>query len=181
MRRAKVRFNYNDYLLLPEDKRYEILDGDLFVVAAPNIRHQQICGNLFDALLHHVRERDLGELLFAPCDVILSEEDVLQPDILFVRKNHASIIGKLNLRGAPDLIVEILSEGSRNRDLDLKRKLYARFGVQEYWIVDPDVASIEVLTWSEAGYVTAGSFGKSDRMSSPLLAELRIPLAEILA
>jgi Uma2 family endonuclease len=181
MRRARVRFTYNDYLLLPEDKRYEILDGDLYVVAAPNIRHQRVSRELFDALLDHVRQGDLGELLPAPCDVILSEENVVQPDILFVRKEHLGIIGEANLQGAPDIVIEILSEVSRRKDLEVKKKIYAQFGVPEYWIVDPEAGTVEVLVWSELGYITAGVCGKSDRLSSPLLPDLNVPLSEVFA
>ena len=179
MRRAKVRFTYNDYLLLPEEKRCEILDGDLYVVAAPNTKHQRISRDLLDALLHHVRERNLGEVLSAPYDVILSEENVVQPDILFVRKERAGIIGEMNLKGVPDLVIEILSPATRSKDLEVKRKIYAGFGVQEYWTVDPDAATVEILVWSELGYVTAGVYGKSDKLSSPLMPDLNLPLFQV--
>jgi len=181
MRRAKVRFTYNDYLLLPEDKRYEILGGELYMVAAPNIRHQSVSLNLKLALFQYVREINLGVILDAPCDVILSEENVVQPDILFVRKERSGIIGEANLKGAPDLVIEILSPGTRSKDLELKRKTYARFGIQEYWVVDPEAATVEVLVWSEIGYVTAATYGKSDCLSSPLLPNLNLPLSEIFA
>jgi len=181
MRRAKVRFTYNDYLLLPEDKRYEILDGDLYVVAAPNTRHQRVSRKLEVALIQHTEDKGLGEILDAPYDVIFSEENVVQPDILFVRKERAGIIGEMNLQGAPDLVIEILSAGTRSKDLDLKRKIYAGFGVQEYWIVDPELATVEVLVWSELGYITAGVCGKPDRLSSPLLPDLNVPLSEVFA
>jgi len=181
MRRAKVRFTYNDYLLLPEDKRYEILDGDLCVVAAPNIRHQSVSINLVVALFQYVRGNGLGRVLEAPCDVILSEENVVQPDILFVRKEHAGIIGETNLDGAPDVVIEIMSEGTRCKDTEVKKKIYAGFGVPEYWIVDPEAATVEVLVWRELGYVTAGVYGESDRLSSPLLPDLNLPLSEVFA
>ena len=181
MRRAKVRFTYNDYLLLPEDKRYEILGGELYMVAAPNIRHQSVSFSLEVALFQHVKNKGLGRVLHAPCDVILSEENVLQPDILFVRKERLGIIGEANLQGPPDIVIEILSEGTRCKDLELKRKTYARFGIQEYWVVDPEAATVEVLVWSEIGYVTAATYGKSDCLSSPLLPNFNLPLSEVLA
>lgn len=181
MKQAKVRYTYSDYLLLPEDKRYEILDGELYMVAAPNIRHQRVSIRLEAALLQHIEQKGLGEILHAPSDVILSDENVVQPDILFVRKEHAGIIKEANLQGAPDLVVEILSPGTRSKDLELKRKAYARFGVQEYWLADPEADTVEVLVWSEFGYVTAGVFAKADRLSSPLLPELNLSLAPIFA
>ena len=181
IRQAKGRFTYSDYLLLPEDKRYEILDGELYMVAAPNIRHQSVSFSLEVALFQHVKNKGLGRVLHAPCDLILSEEDVIQPDILFVCKERAGIIGEMNVRGAPDLVIEILSAGTRSKDMEVKRKIYAGFGVQEYWIVDPEAATTEVLVWSELGYVTVRVYGKSDRLSSPLLPNLNLPLSEVFA
>jgi Uma2 family endonuclease len=177
MKKANVRFNYNDYLLLPEDKRYEILDGDLFMVPAPGIKHQRLSITLSAILLKKLSQ--FGTVLAAPCDVLLSNEDIVQPDILFVRKERSGIIGEFNIQGSPDLVVEILSQGTRERDLGAKRKIYWKFGVQEYWIVDPEAETIEVLVWSEIGYVTAGVYNKSGRLCSPLLANLKIPLSEI--
>jgi Uma2 family endonuclease len=179
MRQARVRFTYNDYLLLPEDKRYEILDGDLYVVAAPNTRHQRVSRKLEVALIQHTEDKGLGEILDAPYDVILSQENVVQPDILFIRKERLGIISEANLQGPPDIAVEILSEPSRRKDLEVKKKIYARFGVPEYWIVDPEADTVEVLVWSELGYVTAGVFRKPDRLSSPLLPDLKLPLSDI--
>jgi len=103
MRQAKVRYTYNDYLLLPEDKRFEILDGELLVVPAPGIRHQRLSQRLAVALLRHVEAGDPGEVLYAPCDVILSDENVVQPDLLFVREERLGIIGEANIKDAPDL------------------------------------------------------------------------------
>ncbi len=181
MRQAKVRYTYNDYLLLPEDKRHEILDGEIHVVPAPSIKHQRILVDLFDALLHHVRRRQLGEVLPAPVDVLLSSEDVVQPDIVFVLKERATLIGDANIKGAPDLVVEILSPTNRDKDTRLKRKTYARFGVQEYWIVDPDKQTVEILVWSKTGYVAAGTFSKSETLTSPLLPDLKLPLSNVFA
>ncbi len=179
MRQARIRYTYNDYLLLPEDKRHEILDGEIYVVPAPKTNHQRVFRDLFDALLHHVRGHDLGEILSAPFDVLLSEENVVQPDIVFVRKERAHLIDEANLKGPPDLAVEILSPTSRNKDTELKRKIYARFGIQEYWIVDPDNQTVEILVWGETGYVSAGAYSKSDTLTSPLFPELRLPLTEV--
>jgi Uma2 family endonuclease len=179
MKRANVRFNYNDYVQLPEDKRYEILDGDLFMVPAPGIKHQSVSLNLSMALFQHIKDNRLGRLLEAPCDVILSNEDIVQPDILFIRSDHSGIVGELNIQGAPDLVIEILSPGTREKDLEIKRKIYARFGVQEYWIVDPAAETVEVLIRSAIGFATAGIFGKSDRLSSPLMPDLGLLLVEV--
>ncbi len=179
MKQANIRFTYSDYLLLPEDKRYEILEGELYVIAAPNTKHQRISKKLEFALIQRLEKTGLGEVFDAPYDVVLSEDNVLQPDIVFIRKNRAGVIGELNLTAAPDLAVEILSPGSRGKDLELKRKIYARFRVQEYWVVDPDAETIEVLAWGEGGYSTAGTFARSDNITSPLFPDLDLPLSEI--
>jgi len=179
MRRANVRFTYSDYLLLPEDKRYEILDGELFVIAAPKTKHQKVSLQLTVALYHYVRNRELGQVLQAPFDVILSEENVVQPDIIFVRKERIGIIGEANLQGAPDLVIEILSPGTRSKDLELKRKIYCGFAVQEYWIVDPDLETIEVLILGEERYLTTAVYAKSQCLSSPLLPDLDLPLSQV--
>jgi Uma2 family endonuclease len=177
MKKANVRFNYNDYLLLPEDKRFEILDGDLCSVPAPNTKHQRISIRLSAALLQ--RLDNWGTVLEAPCDVLLSQEDIVQPDILFVRKERNAIVGELYIQGAPDLVVEILSPATKARDLGTKRKIYSRFGVQEYWIVDPESETVETMVWSEIGYVMAGKYGKAGKLNSPLLPGVKIPLPEI--
>jgi Uma2 family endonuclease len=179
MRHAKIRFNYNDYQLLPEDKRYEILDGDIGLVPAPSIKHQRVSRRLEMALVRHIENSGLGEVFDAPCDVVLSEENVLQPDLLFVRKERAGIIGELNIQGPPDLVIEILSAGTMDKDRELKRKIYGGFGVLEYWIVDPDEETVEVLAWSEAGFITAGTYLKSDCISSALLPDLKLVLTQV--
>ncbi len=180
MRQARVRFTYRDYLLLPEDKRYEILDGELCVVAAPDTTHQRVSRRIEMALIKHVEEHDLGEVLHAPYDVLLSDENVVQPDVLFVKKERMHIIGDKNIGGAPDLVIEIISEASREKDLEVKRKIYARFGVREYWTVDPRALTIEVLAWNEDGYLSVGKYRRAERVSSPLLPQLDLSVSQIL-
>ena len=179
MKQANIRFTYSDYLLLPEDKRYEILDGELYMVPAPNIKHQRLSKRLETILIHQVESGGLGEIFHAPCDVILSDENVVQPDIFVVRKERAGIVGEKNIQGAPDIVIEILSEGTRRKDLMIKSKIYAGFGVAEYWIIDPEADTAEVFVLRETGYVTAGLYGKSDRLSSPMLPDLNLALSEI--
>ncbi len=142
MRQADVKFTYQDYLHLPEDKRYEILEGDLYVVPAPTVYHQQVSRNLGFVLVQLARGHKLGEILFAPCDVVLSKDTVVQPDILFIAAGRQGILGAAAIQGPPDLVIEILSEGTASRDLQIKRKLYAKYGVREYWIVEPIAKTI---------------------------------------
>ncbi|HEV2107853.1 MAG TPA: Uma2 family endonuclease [Thermomicrobiales bacterium] len=134
-------WTYADLLAMPEDmsRRYEILGGELFVSPSPNIAHQVVLYELYLRLAMHVRERDLGYLLAGPVDVRRSEYEVVVPDILFVRKERAHIIrlGEQSITEPPDLMVEVVSPSSQRRDRTQKLALYAAFGVQEYWIVDP--------------------------------------------
>lgn len=174
-----LRFTYEDYLLLPEDRRYEILDGDLFMTPAPTPYHQVVSRNLGVLLLQHARLQGLGEVLFAPCDVVLSKIDVLQPDILFVAAERLSIIGEKYIAGPPDLVVEVLSPATSDRDTGLKAKIYARFGVKELWIVDPETKTVAVSINSEEGFRQWGLFRRGETLRSPLLPDLAIPIDDI--
>ena len=138
----KRRYTYKDYLNMSDDKRYELIGGCLMMAPAPIPYHQWISKNIEYEIERFVREKKLGRVFDAPCDVYLDEENVVQPDILFVSEERTHIIGKTHIQGAPDLAVEILSESTAYTDLMKKKRLYARFGVKEYWIVDPDGKTI---------------------------------------
>ena len=174
-----IKFTYQDYLLLPEDKRYELIEGELFMVPAPAPYHQEVSKNLFLALNSYIESKKLGKVYYAPLDVVLSDKDVVQPDILFISRQRLSIITKKNIRGAPDLIIEITSSTTRKRDGVLKRKLYAKFGVKEYWLVDIEKEEVEVLSLGEKGFERVGLYNRDETLSSPLLENLRIALSEI--
>lgn len=169
-----LRFTYRDYLLLPEDRRYEIIGGELFVTPSPKRAHQKVSLNLVTILWSYVKAHDLGEVYEAPFDVLFSSYDVVQPDILFVSRENLSIVGEDNIQGAPDFIIEILSPSTAERDLELKKKLYARHGVKEYWIVDPAACTVTVYLWKDNDYVQTGVYGKRDRWRPHLLPDLEI-------
>jgi len=179
MPKTRVRFTYEDYLQLPEDKRYDLMEGEFYMVPSPNVYHQTILKKLFRILDDYVVSQRLGELHLAPLDVVLSNEDVVQPDILFISREHFHIITERNIQGAPDLVIEILSSTTAERDKGLKRKLYSKYGVKEYWIVDPEERSIEVMKLGEAGFETAGVYGKGEILVSPLLKGFRLNSGEI--
>jgi len=179
MAKAKIKFTYTDYLQLPEDKRYELIEGEFSMVPSPNYLHQVISKRLFRALDDYVRNLELGEVLYAPLDIILSEENVLQPDILFISKERAAIIIDKNIHGAPDLVIEILSPSTMEKDRGLKQKLYAKFGVREYWLVDPDKKIIEVMTLGERGFESTEVYQEGDLLKSPLLKRISITVSEI--
>jgi Uma2 family endonuclease len=159
-------------------RRYEILDRIPQTVPLPGTRHQSVSLKLASALLLHVEPRSLGHVLQS-ARVVLSREVVIQPDILFLRKGRIGLVGESSLQGPPDIIIEILSPETRENDLNVKRKIYSRFEVMEYWVADLCSEKIEVLLWSELGYATAGIYGKPDRVRSPALPGFTLPLRRI--
>ncbi len=178
---VKIKFTVEDYRNLPESetKRYELLGGELVMAPAPIPYHQIISMNIVRWLDGYARRSRLGVVLYSPIDVTLSEEDVVQPDILFISSERKGIIHEDAIHGAPDLVIEILSPATAARDRSFKRTLYARSGVQEYWLVDPDSQSVEVLSLGPQGYQLAGRYEKDQTLRSPLLAGLSIALNEV--
>ena len=179
----EVALTYEDYVELPNDgKRYEILDGELFVTPAPSTRHQKVLGNLFLQLAIYVRQRELGEVLLAPCDVLLAVHDIVQPDLLFVAREHAERIEAANVKGAPDLLVEVLSPTTRRIDERTKRDRYRATGVAEYWLVDAEFETIKVYRWAgESGRVEPELYEleRGDLLTTPLLPGLELPLRAV--
>jgi Uma2 family endonuclease len=177
-----TKLTYEDYLLFSDDgKRHELIQGDHYMTPAPSTKHQKVSRNLVAALWTFVRQRRLGEVLEAPCDVVLSDEDVVQPDLLFVSAERASVITEANVQGLPDLIVEILSDTTRKKDEVTKRKLYERFGVNEYWIVDPELETVKVFRLSGHQYARTAelSVEARDVLTTPLLPDFNLPLVEL--
>lgn len=174
-----LRFTYEDYLLLPEDRRYEIVDGELFLTPAPTPYHQTIAMRLGFLLHAFVERQNSGQVFIAPCDVVLSRFDVLQPDIFFVSAERVSIIGEKYVSEAPDLVVEVLSPSTADRDQVAKAKQYARFGVAEMWIADPKANTIEVFVNSSEGFRREVLYAGADVLHSPILPGLEIPLDRV--
>ena len=155
---ASKHWTFADLAQFDETERYEIYDGRLIPMApAPNLYHQRLAGRLYLLLLAgFVEPRQLGEVLFAPVDVVMAEDNTAQPDLLFIAKENAGI-AKRWVFGAPDLVVEILSPSSIRRDRQDKLEQYARFGVKEYWIVDPANRSLEILTLRDKQFAVHSS------------------------
>lgn len=177
-----TKLTYEDYLLFPDDgKRHELIHGDHSMTPAPSTKHQRISRNLVIAMGAFIRQHALGELFDAPCDVILSDEDVVQPDVLFVTSARKGIVTDDNIKGAPDLVVEILSDATRKKDEVTKRKLYERFGVSEYWIVDPELETVKVFRLGDHQYIRTAELSTEahDTLTTPLLPEFRLPLADL--
>ena len=177
--KTRLRRTYADYLTTPEDKRYELLDGELLMTPAPNEPHQRFQAELGIRLGLHIKEKKIGRIYFAPTDVLLSDTDVVQPDLLFVSNERSRIITPAGIQGAPDLVVEILSPATAERDTGYKRALYAQHGVKEYWIVSADAGAITVLLLGDDDYEVVGAFGEGDTLTSPTLEGFRLEVDEI--
>lgn len=173
------RYTYEDYLMIEDEGRYEVLTGELVMVAAPYTIHQSVSDNLCFILNKFIREKKLGKILVAPTDVVLADDVVVQPDILFISKDRAGIIEKKAITGPPDLVVEILSPSSTFSDSVRKKELYQRCGVKEYWLVFPEEKAIEVMIL-EGGVYKEYSVAKDEgQVSSKVLEGLRVDLKEV--
>ena len=176
--RTRRKFTYEDYRNTPDDVRYELLDGELVVVPAPSMFHQTTSKKLFWKL-ELLEELGLGLVFYAPADVVFSDTDTLQPDIVFISTERAHIITEQNIRGAPDLVIEILSPSTASRDRNFKRALYERHGVKEYWMVDPDAKNVTVLLLGESGFELVGIYGEGQTLASPTLSGFRLNVDDI--
>jgi Uma2 family endonuclease len=166
---ARRKLTYDDYVLIPEDGlRHEILGGEHYVTPAPTPRHQGAAGALYRALGSFVYEHRLGQVFFAPLDVVFSDYDIAQPDLLFISNERAGILGEKNVQGAPDLVVEILSDSTRRTDETVKRGLYERFGVLEYWLIDPKRRTLLVFRRSGAGFGPPQTLSGEAVLATPL-------------
>jgi Uma2 family endonuclease len=146
MRPASLKLTYDDFLLFPDDgKRHELIDGEHYVAPSPNTRHQETLGNLHLLIGIWLREHPVGRVFFAPFDVVFSRFDVVEPDLLYMSNERAQeILTSQHVTGPPEIVVEIGSPGTRKRDETTKKRLYERSGVQEYWVVDPELDVIRV-------------------------------------
>ncbi len=177
-----VKFTFEDYLLFPEDgKRHELIGGEHYISPAPNIKHQNISFMLSIALGKYLERNLLGQAFHAPIDVLLSELDVVQPDLIFISSARVAIITETNIQGAPDLVVEITSPSSRVRDESIKRKLYERYGVQEYWVIDPELETVKIYRRVAAGFqrVAELAMENQDSLTTPLLPDFALPLQKL--
>jgi Uma2 family endonuclease len=182
-----VKLTYDDLLQMPDDGlRHELIDGEHYVTASPNLRHQRLLGRLHIAIAKWLESNPDGEVFVAPVDVVFSQPNVVVPDLLYV--SHArgrDVLTPAHVRGAPDLVVEIGSPSTRKRDETLKRRLYERTGVSEYWVVDPDLDVVRVYAratpqdpFSRPRELSADT---GDVLTTPLLPGLEIALAALCA
>ena len=171
---------YADYAAMPDDgRRYELIDGELIMTPAPGTGHQWVVACLFDRLRAHVRERDIGVVLDSPLDVILSEKNTIQPDLVYVDRARCNLLRKRGIDGAPTLLVEVISPTRPTFDRREKKKLYARHRVPHYWIVDPETRRLEGFVLGARGYGKAVEFSGDAVASLAPFPDLAIPLATI--
>ena len=179
-----IRFVYEDYKALPESmaRQYELLDGEILMVPAPTTKHQFITGNIHSILHTFVRQSRLGAVLASPVDLVLGEGDareVVQPDVMFISRERFSIIVDEELRGAPDLVVEVLSPSTATRDFTYKKHLYGRYGAREYWIVDPILETLDLYASKRGSFDQPRTMRASESFSSALFEGLVISLEDV--
>ena len=175
--RRRPRYTWADYQTWADDQRWEIIDGAAYQMSpSPTSRHQRIVGELY-AAMHPWFKGNPCQLFIAPMDVVLAEDDVVQPDLLVVC--DPGQVRRTHIAGAPALAVEVLSESSLHRDRLLKTNLYARHGVKEFWLVTPWPSMVEVLLLRDDRYELHAVLGKDQTLASPSFPGLRIALVEI--
>lgn len=177
----RAALTYQDYLQLPDDgRRYEIIEGDLCESPAPSMKHQWTATQLTAVLGAHVYDNDLGHLYSAPTDVYLSDGSIVQPDVLFISRERLHIVTDPNVRGAPDLVIEIISPSSVTTDQETKRDLYAQFGVRHYWVFEPAARWVRAFELGADGvYELVAEAAGNAPFSAPPFVGLVIPLARL--
>lgn len=177
-----TRLTYDDFLLFPDDGlRHEIIDGEHYVTPSPTTRHQVLLGRLHFEIERYLRAHPgNGQVFLSPLDVVFTKWDVVEPDLLFVAADQEDILTEKNVQGAPALVIEIASPGTRRRDEQIKRQLFDRGGVREYWIVDPDADVVRVFRRQPDGSLAAiAELARETVLTTPLLPGLEIRLNEL--
>ncbi len=170
----------DDYRLMPETgPRYQLIEGELYMAPAPRRYHQDISRNLEFILQNYLGRNPIGTLYYAPFDVYLTEHNVFQPDVLFVANARRSILTDEGAEGAPNFIVEILSESTAHLDRQPKRKIYATTGVEELWLIDPAKKTIEIFYLQQDAERPAAVFHSEDVFTSPCFPGLEIRADEV--
>jgi Uma2 family endonuclease len=182
MKATYPRVSFADLERWPEDgRRYELYDGEVYEVPSPFPLHQIVSARLHLALSDYVRDHG-GIVLYAPLDIVLTEYDVVQPDLLlFTRERQHLINPRKVTRVPPDLAIEILSPGTAGNDRGRKMRLWARHGVREFWLVDPDAVAVEIYALAGDQFVLAGMWNHSACVRSPLLPEVAFAPADLLS
>lgn len=180
---AGVRLTYDDFVRFPDDgKLHELIDGEHYVTASPNLKHQRVSGNLHLLIRLWLESHPMGQIFYAPFDVVFSRFDVVEPDLLYVSNERAhAVLTPADVKGAPELLIEIGSPSTRTRDETIKRRLYERSGVSEYWVVDPDLDAIRVYAREGERFCRPIELSAEagDVLQTTLLPGLDLPLARV--
>jgi Uma2 family endonuclease len=183
MKPAGVKLTYDDFLLFPDDgMRHELIDGEHYATPSPNTKHQTVSVTLTVLIGGWLEANPIGRLYHAPFDVVFSRFDVVEPDVLYLSNERAAeALTTQHVSGTPDLVVEIGSPGTRARDETLKRALYERSGVTEYWFVDPEIDVVRIYRRSGERFVRPMELSReaNDVLTTPLLPGLELPLARL--
>ena len=171
------KYTIEDYLKLDDGNRYELIEGELILVPRPRLKHQKIGLKIANFFVNFLEQNPIGEI-YSDVDVYLGDK-VVAPDVLFIAKERLNIAGELNIQGAPDLVVEVLSPSTASYDKKIKSQLYFTNGVKEYWLVDPDQQLVEVLIAGEKEWRWAGVFDQEDVLTTALLPGLQVKLDEV--
>jgi Uma2 family endonuclease len=176
-----THLTYDDFLKLPDDgMRYEIIDGELYVSPAPSTKHQRVTTRLTSTLDVHTRTNRLGEVFVAPFDVVLANDAIVEPDLVYISRARRHIVTDPNVKGAPDLVIEVISPSSTKTDQETKRDLYARYGVKHYWLAHPLEEWVRAYVLGEDGtYELIAEGHKDDAFTAPPFPDLTIRLGEL--
>lgn len=178
-----MRLTYDDFVHFPDDgQRHELIDGDHYVTPSPNLKHQAVLGNLHLAIGGWLAEHPVGRVFFAPFDVVFTQFDVVEPDLLYLSNERAAqVLTPANVQGTPELVVEVGSPSTRRRDETIKRRLYERAGVSEYWIVDPELDVVRIHRRTDDRFVRPVELSAeaAEVVTTPLLPGLELPLVSL--
>ena len=176
--KPKRKLTCEDYAKTPEGERWELIDGELIEAPSPKEAHQRCQITASSRMLSFSWENELG-VVYVEFDVVLSDCDTVRPDIIFVSRDRLNIITEDNVQGAPDLVVEIRSPSTARQDWTTKRELYARHGVREYWLVDPEAATVAVLLLDDGELKVSGVYGEGDTLEATVIEGFSLALSEI--
>lgn len=176
----KVRFKAEHIWQAPDDdKRYEVIDGDLFVTPAPSWSHQRVVHKLDFLLSSWIFAHNLGEITEAPTGVVLDPETGVEPDLLYIARERVDIISQRGVEGPPDLVVEVLSPSTEARDRGIKMARYAAAGIAHYWLVNVEAQTLEAYELGERGYEPGGAYGRGAAFEPKLFPGLRIAIDDL--
>ena len=181
-----TRLTYDDFVHFPDDgRRHELIDGKHYVSPSPNVRHQELVGRLhFEIETCLRRHPGTGRIFLSPLDVVFTHWDVVEPDLVFVARNQLGILTPDNIKGSPSLVVEVASRSTRRRDEQVKRRLFEREGVQEYWLVYPDRDAVTVFRrHADRSFPRVAELSRAqhDTLSTPLIPDLVLDLRDLFA